>query len=49
MVNFVDGVLVVMIYGVGYTVLQRRDWVEHPGFYGYIVMCMAGFVIGTDQ
>ena len=45
--SLVDGSLVLVIYGAGYAVVQRRNWFEYPGAYGYTVMFVLGFVIGV--
>lgn len=41
-----DGLLVLLIYGVGWAVLQRRDWLFQPGITGHLLTLAAGLVIG---
>ncbi len=40
-----DGLLVLMIFAVGWAVL-RRDWFAHPDVRGYAVMLVTGLAIG---
>lgn len=42
-----DGLLVLLIYGVGWGVLRRRDWFVRPGIAGYAVMLAAGLMISV--
>jgi hypothetical protein len=42
-----DGLLVLLIYGVGCVVLQRRDWFFQPGIIGHLLTLSAGLVIGV--
>ncbi len=37
-----DGLLVLLIYAVGWGVLRRRDWFVRPGIAGYAVILAAG-------
>jgi hypothetical protein len=41
-----DGLLVLLIFASGWIVLRRRSWYERPGVGGYLLMLIAGFVIG---
>ena len=43
-----DGLLVLLIYAVGWAVLRRRDWFVRPGIAGYAVMLAAGLVISVS-
>jgi hypothetical protein len=40
-----DGVLVLLIFALGWIVLRRRDWFVRPGGRGYGLMLSAGLVI----
>src|ERR1700704_231489 len=40
-----DGLLVLLIFAVGASVLRRVDWFERPGAGGFLVMLAAGLVI----
>jgi hypothetical protein len=40
-----DGVLVLLIFALGWLVLRRRDWFVRPGGRGYTLMFIAGLVI----
>ena len=42
-----DGLVVLLIYAVGWAVLRSRDWFVHPGAIGYAVMLFAGLVISV--
>ncbi len=42
-----DGLLVQLIYAVGWGVLRRRDWFVRPGIAGYAVMLAAGLMISV--
>jgi len=41
-----DGLLVLLIFGVGWAALRRRDWFVNPGRRGYLLMLAVGLVIG---
>jgi hypothetical protein len=43
-----DGLLVLLIYAVGWVVLRGQDWFTHPGTVGYVVMLLAGLVIAVS-
>jgi len=40
-----DGVLVLLIFALGWIVLRRRDWFVRPGGRGYALILSAGLVI----
>ena len=42
-----DGVLVLIIFGVGWMVFRRADWFVLPGLFGYVLMLMTGLVIAV--
>ncbi|HEX8069284.1 MAG TPA: hypothetical protein VF546_05000 [Pyrinomonadaceae bacterium] len=41
-----DGLLVLLIFAAGRMVLRRRNWYEHPGVGGYLLMLVAGTAVG---
>jgi hypothetical protein len=40
-----DGVLVLLIFGVGSLVLRSQNWFVRPGVRGYVLMFVSGFTI----
>ena len=42
-----DGVLVLLIFAIGWRVSRRRNWFEHPGASGYAVMLVSGLTIAV--
>ena len=40
-----DGVLVLLIFGVGWLVLRRYDWFARPGTTGYALLLVSGLVL----
>lgn len=42
-----DGLLLLLIFAVGWLVLWRRDWFVRPGVRGYALMIVTGFVIAV--
>ena len=42
-----DGLLVLLIYVIGGTVLNKQDWFVHPGAIGYVIMMFVGLAIGV--
>lgn len=42
-----DGLLVLLIFGVGWAALGRRDWYAQPGIRGYALMLAAGLAIAV--
>ena len=42
-----DGVIVLMIFGVGWLALRRMDWFARPGLTGYGLMLVTGFLIAV--
>src|SRR5258708_36728309 len=42
-----DGIMVLLIAGIGRIALRRSDWFLHPGVRGYLVMITAGLVLPT--
>jgi hypothetical protein len=43
-----DGLLVLLIFAVGWMVLHRQDWFANPGVHGYAVMLATGLVISVS-
>jgi len=43
-----DGLLVLLIFALGWAVLRRRDWFTRPGVRGYAVMLIAGLAIAIS-
>ena len=42
-----DGVLVLLIFGVGWLVLRRHDWFARPGTRGYALLFTMGLVLAV--
>jgi hypothetical protein len=42
-----DGILVLLIYAVGWIALGKRDWYAQPGVRGYVLMLITGLMIGV--
>jgi hypothetical protein len=42
-----DGVLVLIIFGVGWGVWRRADWFVHPGAFPYALMLATGLLIAV--
>ena len=42
-----DGLLVLLIYVIGGTVLNKQDWFVHPRTIGYVIMMFVGLAIGV--
>lgn len=42
-----DGVIVLMIFGVGWLFVRRIDWFTRPGLTGYALMLITGFAIAA--
>lgn len=42
-----DGLLVLLIFFLGWAVLRRRDWFVRPGVRGYALMLIAGLAIAV--
>jgi hypothetical protein len=42
-----DGVLVLLIFGVGWAAFGRRDWYVQPGLRGYALMLAAGLAVAV--
>lgn len=42
-----DGVLVLLIYAIGWLAWRRRNWFEHPGKRGYALMLVSGLTIAA--
>jgi hypothetical protein len=40
-----DGVILWIIYGIGWTVFKRADWFINPGVSGYGVMLTSGLIV----
>ena len=45
--SLVDGLFVVVIFGVGWMALGHRTWFEQPGIEGYLVMLISGVAISV--
>jgi hypothetical protein len=43
-----DGLLLLLIFALGWVVLRRQNWFEQPGVQGYILMLVAGLAIGIS-
>ncbi len=43
-----DGLLVLIIFALGWAVLRRRDWFTQPGVRGYALMLIAGLAIAIS-
>lgn len=41
-----DGVMVLIIFAAGWIALHRWDWFQRRGVAGYLVMLIAGFILG---
>lgn len=42
-----DGIIVLIIFGVGWLVQGRSDWSDRPGITGYALMLFTGFAIAV--
>lgn len=42
-----DGFLVLSLYGFGWALFRRRDWILQPGFSGYSLLVLAGIGIAV--
>lgn len=42
-----DGLLVMVIFGIGWMTLGRSDWSDRPGWAAYALMLIAGFSIAV--
>ncbi len=42
-----DGIITLVIFSVGWTVLRRSDWSDRPGINGYALMLGTGFTIAV--
>ena len=40
-----DGVLVLLMFGVGWLAWRRQNWFERPGAWGYALMLVSGLTI----
>ena len=40
-----DGIIVLMIYGIGWLFLRQSDWSDRPGVWGYMLMLLSGFIL----
>jgi hypothetical protein len=43
-----DGLLMLLIFALGWVVLRRRDWFAQPGVRGYALMLIAGLAIAIS-
>ena len=42
-----DGIIVLMIFGVGRVFLHRSDWPDQPRVSGYMLMLLSGFTLAV--
>lgn len=42
-----DGLLLLLIFGIGWAVLGRRDWFIHPGAHGYALLLATGLAVAV--
>lgn len=42
-----DGLIVMLIFGVGWAVRGRSDWTDQPGWAAYALMLMTGFSVAV--
>ncbi len=42
-----DGVLVLLIFAIGWLAWRRHDWFERPGARGYVLMLVSGLMIAV--
>lgn len=42
-----DGIIVLILYGIGVLVLRRWDWSDRPGLQGYALLLVCGFTIAV--
>lgn len=42
-----DGIIVLIIFGIGWMLLRRSDWSDRPGIIGYTLMLFTGFAIAV--
>lgn len=42
-----DGMLFLVLYGLGWALLRRRDWILRPGATGYTLLVLAGLVVAV--
>lgn len=42
-----DGIMVLLIFAVGWLVLRHENWFEHPGVSGYLVMLTTGLILAV--
>ena len=40
-----DGIIVLMIYAIGWLCLSRSDWSDRPRVLGYMLMLLSGFIL----
>ena len=45
--SLADGLFVLVMFGLGWLILGRRRWFEHPGIAGYLVMLASGVAISV--
>lgn len=45
--SLADGVIVLIIFGIGWLWFRRADWVTQPGFGGYVLMATVGVAIAV--
>src|SRR5436853_2364321 len=43
-----DGLLVLLIFAIGWLAFRRRDWFVHPGIRGYLMMLIVGLAVGVS-
>lgn len=42
-----DGLIVMLIFGVGWAVRGRSDWTDQPGWAAYVLMLVTGFSVAV--
>ena len=42
-----DGLIVLLMFGIGWLLLRRPDWSDRPGIAGYTLMLLTGFALAV--
>jgi hypothetical protein len=45
--SLVDGLLVLLMFGLGWIMFRRRDWFEQPGIPGYLLLVVSGAILSV--